>query len=75
MIKDINPSGNINDWCPAGTPPKTVTVSVDEPLKIFPDGNQWCVLLGENLQDGYAAFGDTPAQALRAFERAYEVTA
>ena len=31
--------------------------------KMFPDGNQWCALYGENLQDGVCAFGDTPDTA------------
>lgn len=36
----------------------------------FRDGNQWCVLLGEDLQSGIAGFGDTPAKAMTDFERA-----
>ena len=36
------------------------------------DGNQWCALYGENLQDGVAGFGDTPAKAMLAFDRAWE---
>jgi len=35
------------------------------------DGNQWCVLLGDNLQVGLCAFGDTPAQAFEAFDLAF----
>lgn len=35
------------------------------------DGNQWCALYGENLQDGVAGFGDTPADAMRAFDEAW----
>lgn len=31
--------------------------------RIFPDENQWCALLGENLQMGVCGFGDTPAKA------------
>ncbi len=34
-------------------------------VKIYPDGNQVCALIGENLQDGHVAFGDNPYQALR----------
>jgi len=33
------------------------------------DGNQWCALYGENLQDGVAGFGDSPAQAMADFDR------
>lgn len=28
------------------------------------DGDMWCALLGENLQEGVAGFGDTPQEAL-----------
>jgi hypothetical protein len=31
------------------------------------DGNQWCVLYGENLQVGIAGFGDSPHQAIMDF--------
>lgn len=33
------------------------------------DGNQWCALYGEDLQDGVAGFGDSPADAMRDFDR------
>ncbi|WP_283177869.1 hypothetical protein [Gemmobacter sp. 24YEA27] len=36
--------------------------------RLFKDGNAWCALHGENLQEGVAGFGDTPAKALLAFE-------
>lgn len=36
--------------------------------RIFTDGNQWCVLLGDNVQDGVSGFGDTPAQAAKDFD-------
>jgi len=32
--------------------------------KIYKDGNQWCVLYGENIQDGIAGFGNTPHEAV-----------
>lgn len=35
------------------------------------DGNQWCALYGENLQDGVAGFGDSPAEAMWDFDRAW----
>lgn len=28
--------------------------------RLFIDGNKWCALYGENLQDGVAGFGDSP---------------
>lgn len=43
--------------------------------KIFIDGNQWCVLYGENLQDGIAGFGKTPQRAVWAFNKAWGVSA
>ena len=32
--------------------------------KVYKDGNKWCVLYGENIQDGVAGFGDTPHEAV-----------
>jgi hypothetical protein len=39
--------------------------------KISIDGNQWCVLYGENLQDGVAGFGDSPDAASRDFDTSW----
>lgn len=36
--------------------------------RLFPDGNAWCALYGENLQEGVCAFGDTPAKAAIQFD-------
>ena len=36
--------------------------------RLFIDGDQWCALYGENLQDGVAGFGDTPDKAMRDFD-------
>ena len=38
-------------------------------LKI--DGNQWCALYGDNLQDGIAGFGNSPSDAMHAFDKNY----
>lgn len=35
------------------------------------DGNMWCALLGENLQEGVAGFGKTPSEAMTAFDQAF----
>ena len=35
-------------------------------ISVFMDGNLWCALLGNNLQEGLGGFGNTPAEALRA---------
>jgi hypothetical protein len=39
--------------------------------RLFPDGNQWCALLGEDLQVGMCGFGDSPADAMYAFDKAW----
>lgn len=35
------------------------------------DGDQWCVLYGENLHDGIAGFGKTPIEAFSDFDNKY----
>lgn len=37
--------------------------------KIYPDGDQWCALYGEDLQEGVAGFGSTPDEASRDFDQ------
>ena len=39
--------------------------------KIYLDGDQWCALYGESLQDGVAGFGKSPEQAMIAFDVAW----
>ena len=41
-------------------------------LTPYKDGNQWCVLLGEDLQIGIAGFGDTPYKAILDFNGAFQ---
>lgn len=36
------------------------------------DGDQWCALYGDNLQDGVAGFGDSPAEAMLDFDRNWQ---
>ena len=38
---------------------------------LFRDGNMWCALFGENLQEGVAGFGPRPADAMWAFDTAW----
>lgn len=38
---------------------------------VYPDGNKWCCLYGEDLMMGVVGFGDTPAEACAAFDRAW----
>jgi len=40
--------------------------------KLFIDGDNWCALYGENLQDGVCGFGKSPKEALYAFDQAWE---
>ena len=35
------------------------------------DGDQWCALYGDNLHDGVAGFGKSPALAFADFDRAW----
>jgi hypothetical protein len=35
--------------------------------RIFPDGDRWCVLYGENISEGICGFGKTPIAAIRDF--------
>ena len=39
--------------------------------RMFQDGNQWCALYGENLQEGVAGFGASPDLAAWNFDRAW----
>ncbi len=39
--------------------------------RVFLDGNQWCALYGADLQEGVAGFGDSPAEAMAAFDAAW----
>tara|TARA_B100000378_G_scaffold70854_1_gene54078 strand:+ start:11090 stop:11329 length:240 start_codon:yes stop_codon:yes gene_type:complete len=32
--------------------------------KIYKDGDKWCVLYGDNLQEGVVGFGKTPQKAV-----------
>lgn len=36
--------------------------------RIFIDGNEWCALYGDNIQDGVAGFGKSPQEAMFAFD-------
>lgn len=35
------------------------------------DGDQWCALYGDNLQDGVAGFGDSPEAAMWDFDKSW----
>lgn len=40
--------------------------------RIFIDGSAWCVLYGDDLQNGVAGFGETPRLAVYAFNKAWD---
>lgn len=37
--------------------------------KLFIEGDQWCALYGDNLQEGLAGFGESPEKAMRDFDK------
>ena len=37
--------------------------------KLSIDGDQWCALYGDNLQDGVAGFGNSPSAAMQDFNK------
>lgn len=39
--------------------------------KLFIDGDKWCALFGENLQNGVAGFGDSPDEAYADFDKSW----
>ena len=40
--------------------------------KLFMDGDMWCALYGDNIQEGLAGFGKTPRAAAYAFDNAFD---
>ena len=38
---------------------------------LFADGPKWCALYGDNIAQGVAGFGDTPEQAMAAFDEVW----
>lgn len=39
--------------------------------KVYPDGDKWCALYGDNIQDGVCGFGDSPADATHDFNQCW----
>jgi|WetSurMetagenome_2_1015567.scaffolds.fasta_scaffold99553_1 hypothetical protein len=35
-------------------------------IRLFPDGDAWCALIGENIEEGICGFGSIPPEALEA---------
>ena len=53
------------------------TLEMQRPCVVFKptisiDGDQYCVLLGENLQEGCAGFGETLSKAMYDFDKNFE---
>lgn len=42
--------------------------------KLRHDGDKWCAIYGDNLKEGIAGFGNTPAEAMAAFDKAWAST-
>jgi ribosomal protein S27E len=40
------------------------SVSVENPIRIYPDGATWCALWGQDIMEGLSGFGRTPETAL-----------
>jgi hypothetical protein len=53
--------------CDIGEKRMLTLISVLKP-KLSKDGNMWCYLYGENLQEGVAGFGESPYQAMVEFD-------
>jgi hypothetical protein len=73
---NLNFSGASYLWQHAQQEIYAVSHEMQRPSAIYrpsisKDGNKWCALYGENLQDGVAGFGDTPADAMAAFDKAW----
>lgn len=41
-------------------------------VKLYKDGNAWCALAGENIQDGVCGFGESPLAALCDFMACFD---
>ena len=42
--------------------------------RLFIDGDKWCALYGENIQDGVAGFGSSPERAMLDFNNQWSKT-
>ena len=57
----------VEEWCRASHEHQRPSAVYKPSISI--DGDQWCALYGDNLQDGVAGFGDSPADAMDDFDR------
>lgn len=42
--------------------------------KVYPDGDRWCALYGDDLQSGVCGFGASPEKACEAFDVVWSAT-
>jgi hypothetical protein len=56
-------------WQQAATQYERPSVIYKPTLRV--DGDKWCALYGDNLQDGVAGFGKSPADAMYDFDQAW----
>ena len=40
--------------------------------KLYPDGDQWCCLYGEDIMIGVVGFGETPYKAIMQWNKAWD---
>jgi hypothetical protein len=71
---NLNFSGASYLWQHAQQEIYCVSASMQRPSVLYRptilvDGSKWCALYGDNVQDGVAGFGDTPAEAMTAFDK------
>jgi hypothetical protein len=59
---------DINSWCPARKKQKAI-VSAENPIKIYPVGNKWCVSAGS----GFQSFGKSPTEAWNNWRGMFEI--
>lgn len=70
-LQDLRPQ---NTWKPSEEYKEAVQLIYDEKLIPFKDGNQWCFLLGYNIQEGVCGFGDSILEAALEFYKEYTTT-
>lgn len=65
VIINLTQEAQINYWA------LRQDMAITESLKprLFIEGDKWCALYGDNLQDGVAGFGDTPLLAILDFNK------
>ena len=65
------------EWRNAAIHAQEAAMELMRPCVVFKpvislDGDKYCVLFGDNLQDGVAGFGDSPADAMADFDKEWK---